>query len=100
MELPLRISREEVVTGDWFEVRSPQSGELLARVAKAGPGEIDRAIGGAAEGFGETRRLPAHRRADGPRAIGEQGRRQRAGYRSGIGAEAGKTRPYPRAEVA
>ena len=99
MDLPLRICGEEVVTGDWFEVRSPQSGELLARVAKAGPGEIDRAIGGAAEGFGETRRLPAHRRADVLRAIGEQVRRRRADYVSAIVAEAGKPRRYAEAEV-
>ena len=98
-ELPLRVCGEEVATGDWFEVRSPQSGELLARVAKAGPGEIDRAIGGVAEGFGQTRRLPAHRRADVLRAIGEEVRRRRADYVSAIVAEAGKPRRYAEAEV-
>ncbi|HYR45364.1 MAG TPA: aldehyde dehydrogenase family protein [Thermoanaerobaculia bacterium] len=98
-DLPLRICGEEVVTGDWFEVRSPQSGELLAHAAKAGPGEIDRAIGGAAEGFAETRRLPAHRRADVLRAIGEQVRRRRTDYVSAIVAEAGKPRRYAEAEV-
>src|SRR5216684_7583524 len=99
MNLPLRICGEEVVTGDWFEVRSPQSGELLARVAKAGSGEIDRAIGGAAEGFGETRRLPAHRRADILRAIGEDVGSRRAQYVATIVAEAGKPKRYAEAEV-
>jgi hypothetical protein len=35
-DFPLRIAGEEVATGDWFEVRSPWSGELLSRVARAG----------------------------------------------------------------
>ena len=39
-DLPLRIAGGETATGAWIEVRSPQSGELLARVAKAGPAEV------------------------------------------------------------
>lgn len=57
---PLRIAGEDVVTGEWIEVRSPHSEELLGRVARAGPAEIERAIASAAEGFAESRRLPAY----------------------------------------
>lgn len=98
-ELPLRICGEEVSTEDWIEVRSPQSGELLAKVAKAGAREIERAIAGAAESFGETRRLPAHRRAQVLRIIEEEVRRRRAEYVSTIVAEAGKPRRYAEGEV-
>src|SRR4029453_6633857 len=63
-DLPLRIAGEEIATGAWIDVRSPWSGELFARVAKAGPPEVERAIAAAAEGFGETRALPAYRRAE------------------------------------
>jgi len=47
-DLPLRICGEEAVTGDWIEVRSPHTGELLGRAAKAGAPEVERAIAGAA----------------------------------------------------
>ena len=99
LELPLRIAGEEVSTASSFEVRSPQSGELLARVAKAGPAEIERAIGLAAQGFEETRRLPAYRRAEFLRAIGESVRAARVRYVETIIAEAGKPRRYAEGEV-
>ncbi len=100
MELPLRICGEEVVTGEWFEVRSPQSGCLLARVAKARAGETERAIAGAAEGFFETRQLPAHRRAQVLRAVADAVLARRSDYVETIVSEAGKPRRYAEAEVA
>ena len=100
VDLPLRIAGEEVATGDWIEVRSPQTGELLGRAAKAGPGEVERAIAGAAEGFEETRRLPAHRRAEILRAIASDLTARRARLVEAIVGEAGKPRQYAEAEVA
>jgi len=97
--LPLRIAGEEVTTGEWIEVRSPWSGELVARAAKAGPSEIERAIARAAEGFEETRRLPAHRRAQILRRLGEELTRVRSELSDTIVAEAGKPRRYAEAEV-
>src|SRR6266478_9067694 len=93
-DLPLRICGEEVVTGEWIEVRSPQTGQLLGRAAKAGPREVERAIAGAAESFQETRRLPAHRRAEILRAIAADVRALRARYVDTIVGEAGKPRQY------
>jgi glyceraldehyde-3-phosphate dehydrogenase (NADP+) len=97
--LPLRIAGEEVTTGEWIEVRSPWSGELVARASKAGPFEIERAIARAAEGFEETRRLPAHRRAEILRRLGEEIARVRSELSDTIIAEAGKPRRYAEAEV-
>lgn len=100
VDLALRIGGEEVATGDWFEVRSPQSGELLARAAKAGAREIERAIADAAESFSQTQRLPAHRRAAFLRAIAADVGANRARYVETIVAEAGKPRQYAEGEVA
>lgn len=97
--LPLRIAGAEVTAGDWIDVRSPWSGELLARAAKAGPAEIERAIGQAAAGFEETRRLPAWRRAEILRRLGEELARVRTELSDTIVAEAGKPRRYAEAEV-
>src|ERR1700686_1497594 len=99
-ELPLRICGEEVVTGEWIEVRSPQTGEPLGRAAKAGAPEIERAIAGAAASFPETRRMPAHRRAEVLRTIAADMLARRSLYADTIVAEAGKPRQYPEAEVA
>jgi glyceraldehyde-3-phosphate dehydrogenase (NADP+) len=97
--LPLRIAGVEVTTGEWIDVRSPWSGELFARAAKAGPPEIERAIAHAAAGFEETRLLPAHRRAEILRRLGEEIARVRDDLRDTIVAEAGKPRRYAEAEV-
>ncbi len=99
-DLPLRICGEEVATGQWIEVRSPQTGELLGRAAKAGPEEVERAIAGAAESFRETRAMPAYRRADVLRAIAADLRAQGSRYVEAIVGEAGKPRQYAEAEVA
>ena len=97
--LPLRIGGEEVETGEWIEVRSPQTGELLARVGKAGPAEIERAIAAAVQGFAETRRLPAHRRAEVLRAIAAAVGGRRSKYIDTIVSEAGKPIRFAKAEL-
>jgi glyceraldehyde-3-phosphate dehydrogenase (NADP+) len=98
-DLPLRIGGAEVTTGDWIEVHSPWSGERIARVARAGAAEIERAIASAAEGFAETRRLPAHRRAEILRRVREELEKRRAELVRTIVAEAGKPRRFAEAEV-
>jgi acyl-CoA reductase-like NAD-dependent aldehyde dehydrogenase len=61
-EKRLLIGGEWVETGEWLEVRSPYSGELVGRVAKAGAAETRRAIEAAADAMREP--LPAHKRAE------------------------------------
>ena len=57
----LLIGGERVETGEWTEVRSPFSGDLVGRIAKGGATEARRALDAAAAVLREP--LPAHERA-------------------------------------
>jgi acyl-CoA reductase-like NAD-dependent aldehyde dehydrogenase len=73
-EKRLLIGGEWVETGEWLEVRSPYSGEVVGRVAKAGVNETRRAIDAAEAAMREP--LPAHKRAEIlVRVAGQLGRR-------------------------
>jgi acyl-CoA reductase-like NAD-dependent aldehyde dehydrogenase len=61
-ERKLLVAGEWIETGDWIEIRSPYSGEVVGRVAKAGADETRRAIDAAEEAMREP--LPAHKRAE------------------------------------
>jgi acyl-CoA reductase-like NAD-dependent aldehyde dehydrogenase len=61
-ERKLFIAGEWVESGDWLDVRSPYSGEVVGRVAKAGAAETRRAIDAAEAAMREP--LPAHKRAE------------------------------------
>ncbi len=61
-ERKLLVAGEWVETGEWQEVRSPYSGEVVGRVAKAGAKETRRAIDAAEAAMREP--LPAHKRAE------------------------------------
>ena len=99
LDFPLRIGGEEVVTGDWIEVRSPSNGALLGRVARAGPVEVERAIAAAAAGAAEARALPGHRRAEILRAVARALEERRSDLVETIIGEAGKPRRHAEAEV-
>src|SRR5919197_5776488 len=64
VDRPLYVDGEWVETGKWIEVRSPYSGEVVGRVAKAGAAETRRAIDAAERAMAEP--LPAHKRAEIP----------------------------------
>jgi acyl-CoA reductase-like NAD-dependent aldehyde dehydrogenase len=61
-EKRLPVGGEWIETGEWLEVRSPYSGELVGRVAKAGADETCQALDAAERAMREP--LPAHRRAE------------------------------------
>ncbi len=61
-ERKLLIAGEWVETGEWQEVRSPYSGEVVGRVPTAGADETRRAIDAAEAAMQEP--LPAHKRAE------------------------------------
>jgi acyl-CoA reductase-like NAD-dependent aldehyde dehydrogenase len=61
-ERRLFVAGEWVETGEWLEVRSPYSGEVVGRVAKGGAAETKRAIDAAEQAMQEP--LPAHKRAE------------------------------------
>jgi acyl-CoA reductase-like NAD-dependent aldehyde dehydrogenase len=61
-EKRLLIGGEWLETGEWQEIRSPYSGDVVGRVAKAGAEETRRAIDAAEAAMREP--LPAHKRAE------------------------------------
>ena len=61
-ERKLLIGGEWVETGEWLEVRSPYSGDVVGRVAKAGADEAKAAIDAAEKAMADP--LPAHKRAE------------------------------------
>jgi len=96
-EKPLLIGGEWVETGEWQEVRSPYSGQVVGRVAKAGADETRRAVDAAAAAMEEP--LPAHKRAEIlVRVAGALGRRHDEVARL-ISDEAGKPMKAARVEA-
>ena len=61
-EKRLLIGGEWIETGAWVDVRSPYSGEVVGRVAKAGAPETCQAVDAAERAMQEP--LPAHKRAE------------------------------------
>ena len=61
-ERKLFVAGEWVETGEWIEVRSPFSGDVVGRVAKGGVDETRRALDAAERALENP--LPAHKRAE------------------------------------
>src|SRR5918996_1923101 len=96
-EKRLLVGGEWIETGDWVEVRSPYSGDIVARVAKAGAGEARDAVDAAERAMQEP--LPAHKRAEIlSRVAGYLGRRHDEVART-ISDEAGKPMKAARIEA-
>src|SRR5919204_967637 len=96
-ERKLYVAGEWVETGDWIDVRSPYSGEVVGSVAKAGAEETRRAIDAAERAMQEP--LPAHKRAEIlVRVAGYLGRRHDEVART-ISDEAGKPMKAARVEA-
>jgi acyl-CoA reductase-like NAD-dependent aldehyde dehydrogenase len=86
-----------VETGDWIDVRSPYSGDVVGRVPKAGADETRKAIDAAAEAMRDP--LPAHKRAEIlVKVAGYLGRRHEEAAAT-ICAEAGKPLKTARVEA-
>jgi acyl-CoA reductase-like NAD-dependent aldehyde dehydrogenase len=97
-EKRLPIGGEWVETGDWIEVRSPFSGDVVGRVPKGGADETRRAIDAAEAAMRDP--LPAHKRAEVlVRVAGYLGRRHDEVARL-ISDEAGKPMKAARIEAA
>jgi acyl-CoA reductase-like NAD-dependent aldehyde dehydrogenase len=97
-ERRLLVGGEWIDTGDWIDVRSPYSGDVVGRVAKAGAAEARRAIDAAEQAMKES--LPAHKRAEIlVRVAGALGRRHDEAARL-ISEEAGKPLKAARVEAA
>jgi acyl-CoA reductase-like NAD-dependent aldehyde dehydrogenase len=97
LEKRILVGGEWLETGDWIDVRSPYSGEVVGRVAKAGANETTRAIDAAAAAMEEP--LPAHKRAEIlVKVAGYLGRRHEEVAQT-ICAEAGKPLKTARVEA-
>src|SRR5437868_14485094 len=82
------VGGEWVETGEEIEVRSPYSGEVVGRVAKAGAAETRRAIDAAESAMAEP--LPAHKRAEILVRVAGYLRRRHDEIAKNISDEAGK----------
>ena len=97
-ERKLLVGGEWLETGEWIEVRSPYSGDVVGRVAKGGATETRRAVDAAAAVLGQP--LPAHKRAEIlVKVAGALGRRHDEVARL-ISDEAGKPMKAARVEAA
>jgi len=97
-ERKLFVGGEWVETGEWIDVRSPYSGDVVGRVAKGGAAEARRAVDAAAAAL--ERPLPAHKRAEIlVKVAGFLGRRHDEVARL-ISDEAGKPMKAARVEAA
>ena len=93
----LLVGGEWVETGEWMDVRSPYSGDVVGRVPKAGAAEARKAIDAAAQAMAEP--LPAHKRAEIlVRVAGYLGKRHDEVAQT-ICAEAGKPMKAARVEA-
>src|ERR671932_408266 len=91
------VGGEWVETGDWVEVRSPYSGDIVGRVAKAGAAETRRTMDAPHRAM--TERLPPHKGAEIlVRVAGYLGRRHDEVART-ISDEAGKPMKAARVEA-
>jgi acyl-CoA reductase-like NAD-dependent aldehyde dehydrogenase len=96
-ERKLLVDGEWIETGEWLDVRSPYSGDVVGRVAKAGAAETTRAIDAAERAMREP--LPAHKRAEIlVKVAGQLGRRHDEVARL-ISDEAGKPMKAARVEA-
>jgi acyl-CoA reductase-like NAD-dependent aldehyde dehydrogenase len=96
-ERKLLVAGEWIETGEWIDVRSPYSREVVGRVPKAGADETRRAIDAADAAMREP--LPAHKRAEIlVRVAGYLGRRHDEVARQ-ISDEAGKPLKAARVEA-
>jgi acyl-CoA reductase-like NAD-dependent aldehyde dehydrogenase len=96
-EKRLLIGGEWIETGSWIDIRSPYSGGVVGRVAKAGAREARQAVDAAERAMQEP--LPAHKRAEIlVRVAGALGRRHDEVARL-ISDEAGKPLKAARVEA-
>ncbi len=98
IERKLLVGGEWIETGEWLDIRSPYSGDIVGRVPKAGAAEARRAVDAAEAAMRDP--LPAHKRAEIlVRVAGYLGRRHEEVAQT-ISAEAGKPLKAARVEAA
>jgi len=77
-------------SGDWIEVHSPTTNELLARVEQANEADYDKVVGAAAKAFQIWRAMPAPRRGEVVRQFGAALREKKDALGRLVSLEMGK----------
>jgi acyl-CoA reductase-like NAD-dependent aldehyde dehydrogenase len=96
-ERKLLLDGDWIETGEWHEVRSPYSGEIVARVPEAGAEHARRAVDAAARAMQDP--MPAHKRAEILDRVATLLRERHDEVASTISAEAGKPMKAARIEA-
>jgi acyl-CoA reductase-like NAD-dependent aldehyde dehydrogenase len=96
-ERKLLLDGEWIETGEWHDVRSPYSGEPVARVPQANADHARRAVDAAAKALEQP--MPAHRRAEILDAVAALLRERADEVARTISAEAGKPMKAARVEA-
>jgi acyl-CoA reductase-like NAD-dependent aldehyde dehydrogenase len=96
-EKRLLLDGEWIETGEWHEVRSPYSGETIARVPQAGAEHARKAVDAAARAMADP--LPAHKRAEILDGVAALLRERQDEVARTISAEAGKPLKAARVEA-
>ena len=96
-ERKLLLAGEWIETGEWHEVRSPYSGEPVARVPQAGAEHARKAIDAAERAMQEP--MPAHKRAEILDGVAALLRERHDEVATTISAEAGKPMKAARVEA-
>jgi aldehyde dehydrogenase (NAD+) len=84
------VAEKTIAAGQGLVVRSPIDGREIARIAEAGAGETAAAIGRAHAAYLEWRDVPAPKRGELVRLLGEELRRARAALGRLVSIEVGK----------
>ena len=85
----LDLGPDQLSNGD-LDVRTPITGELLARVPTASPEDVERSIASAVDAFRAWRDVPAPRRGELVRLLGEELRQEKEALGALVTLEAGK----------
>lgn len=99
MEQPYYLAGEWSGDGKELEVLSPATGKVLGITYRPGGESVERAVSSAVEAFGETREMPAHRRAELLGKIARGIEENTQAFAEIIAGEAGKPIRYARGEV-
>ncbi|HLY11758.1 MAG TPA: aldehyde dehydrogenase family protein [Planctomycetota bacterium] len=95
----LLIANEWVDAAETIVVRSPHTGEVVGEAAKAGPGEMERAVQAAVRGFEATRKLSSCKRSEILTRVAEGLARRKEEMARTITSENAKTIRLSRGEV-
>ena len=94
----LSLDPDQLTGGD-LEVRTPITGEVLARIPSTTPAEADAAIARAVDAFRAWRDVPAPRRGELVRLLGDELRQEKEALGALVTLEAGKIGQEGQGEV-